>query len=768
MDPLQYFKTHPLFEGLDEDALRALAAKTELARFGAGELILSAGVSGVEFGIVVSGRAEAVVGFGTSQRRVLGGIGEGECFGEISLMTGQSTVADVVALTEVEALVLHEEAFTETIATNPVSVKRLAQLIATRMRAAAPPEEPARAARPTYAHGANKPMRVLVVNCGSSSLKYTYYDTSSESPVARGQVESLGTEDARLVFQGPKGRFEESLPGADHAAAFDAVAALLTSTDRGVLSSLAELSVIGHRVVHGGRAYDSPTLVTPLVIETIRGLSTLAPLHNPVNVLGIEACGRLAPDVPQVAVFDTAFHAKMPPEAHLYALPKELAEHDGIRRYGFHGTSHEYVARLAARHLGRSLGEINLVTCHLGNGVSLAAVEHGRSVDTSMGMTPLEGLVMGTRSGDVDPGVLIHLLREKKMTPEDLDELLNRRSGLKGLSGLTHDMRELESAAEGGDEGALIAIQSFCYRAKKYLGAYIAALGGTDAIVFTGGIGQRSPGVRARICQGLSGMGILVDEDANREAVAEAGQIVDVTDRESRIRVLVIGTDEEAMICRQSVQAVRHVGVTQVLQKQHQRPIPVAVSAHHVHLTQEHVDNLFGSGHQLEPLAPLSQPGQYAGKEQVVLVGPKSRIERVRVLGPTRRESQVEISRTEEFKLGVDAPLRASGDLEGSPGLTLEGPAGSIALDRGAINALRHIHMSPEDALGFALRDRDIVQVSIDGPRTLTFGGVLVRVHPEFELEMHIDTDEANAAEISAGATGRLEAIQDRPTSRAR
>ncbi len=768
MEPLDYFKTHPLFEGLTPDALAGLAAKTERAHFRPGELILSAGVSGVEFGIVAHGRAEAVTGYGTPARRLLGGIGEGDCFGEISLMTGQSTLADVVAVTEVEAFLLPEQVFTETIATNPKSVQYLARLIASRLRAVAPLPEPVRSGRPAFAHGATGPMRILVVNCGSSSLKYTCYDTSAEAPVARGQAERLRTPEARHTYEGPKGRFEEALPNADHAAAFQAAAALLTQNGRGVLKSLSDLSVIGHRVVHGGSVLDAPTIVTPEVKEAIRRLSALAPLHNPVNLLGIEACERLAPAVPQVAVFDTAFHAKMPPAAHLYALPTALAEQDGIRRYGFHGTSHEFVARLAARHLDRRLGELKLVTCHLGNGVSLAAVEHGRSIDTSMGLTPLEGLVMGTRSGDVDPGVLIHLMREKQMTPDALDDLLNRQSGLMGLSGLTHDMRELEAAADTGNRRALIAIQAFCYRAKKYVGAYLAALGGADAIVFTGGIGQRSPGARARICQGLGGMGILIDEAANRAACPGPGEVVDISDSESRIRVLAAGTDEERMIARQSVQAVRHLGVSQVLKRQHGKPIPIGVSANHVHLSPAHVEALFGKGHVLTRHADLSQPGQFACREQVTLVGPKGRIERVRVLGPERKESQVEIARTAEFKLGIDGPIRASGDLDGSPGIQLEGTSGSVRLERGVINALRHIHMAPEDALSFALRDRDVVRIRVDGPRSLVFGDVLVRVHPEFRLEMHLDTDEANAAEISTGAICHLEAIQERPSERGR
>ena len=762
MENLRYLRAHPLFEGLSEEALKALAEKTELVRYDPGELILRAGEPGVSFGIVKSGRAEAVLGSGTPARRLLGIIEEGECFGEISLMTGESTSADVVALTPVEALLLPEETFSSSIATNRRSVQYLSKLIARRMRGHEPKAAAAKPGRPVYALGASSPMRVLVVNCGSSSLKYTYFDTSSETPLVRGQVERIGTPEARHVSEGPAGRLEEILAGADHARAFQAAAAALTDRKRGVLTDLKALSVIGHRVVHGGLELDAPTLVTSEVKAKIRAMAALAPLHNPVNLLGIEECEKLAPGVPQAAVFDTAFHQKMPPAAHLYALPIEMAEKEGIRRYGFHGTSHEFVARRAAAHLGRRLGELKLVTCHLGNGVSMAAIEHGRSIDTSMGLTPLEGLVMGTRSGDVDPGILLHLMRERKMGPAELDTLLNKQSGLKGLSGRSHDMRELEDAADKGDRRALIAIQCFCYRAKKYLGSYLAALGGADAIVFTGGIGQRSPGTRARICQGLASMGILLDEEANRRACVGAGEVAEISDRESRVRVLAVGTDEERMIALQSVQAVRQLGVTQVLQQTKARPIPVGISAHHVHLSQAHVEALFGAGHRLTRHTDLSQPGQYACKEQVTLVGPKARIERVRVLGPARGESQVEISRTEEFKLGIDAPIRASGDLAGTPGLRLEGTGGAVNLERGTINALRHIHMSPEDALGFALRDRDVVRVKVEGPRSLIFGDVLVRIHPDFRLELHIDTDEANAAEISAGAISHLESIQGR------
>lgn len=753
-------KSHPVFKGLSEEALKSLAARARTVKYKTGEIMIAAGTPGEVLGIILKGHAEAVTGTGAPKP-----IETGEVFGEMSLMTGDPTSASVIATTDVDAILIPRDILSQTVATNPPSIRYLSRLLARRLRPQTEEGKAKAKGEPSYSLGAVQPMRVLVVNCGSSSLKYNYFDTSSEEPLASGQIERIGTPEARHACRGPHGTFEEKLPGANHERAFHAAAAFLTDAKRGMMKSLKELSVIGHRVVHGGRELDAPTVITPHVKDTIRAMARLAPLHNPVNLLGIEACEKLAPGVPQVAVFDTAFHQKMPSAAHLYAIPRELSEQDGLRRYGFHGTSHEFVGRCAAKHLGRAFGELNLISCHLGNGVSMTAIAHGRSVDTSMGLTPLEGLVMGTRSGDVDPGLMLYLMREKKLTAEQLDDLLNRQSGLKGLSGISHDMRELEAAAEKGNRQALIAIQVFCYRAKKYLGSYLAALGGADAVIFTGGIGQGSAGARARICQGLERMGIVLNEEANRNAKVRAGEVAVISADNSSIRVLVVGTDEERMIAQQSVQAVRQIGVTEVLQKQSRMPIPIGVSAHHVHLTQAHVEQLFGPGHQLTPHSDLSQPGQFACKEIVTLVGPKGAIERVRVLGPVRKESQVEISRTEEFKLGIDAPVRASGDIEGSMGLTLRGPAGSVHLEKGVINALRHIHMSPEDALAFALRDKDIVRVRIEGgPRELIFGDVLVRVHPDFRLDLHIDTDEANAAEICKESVCYLDSIQERAT----
>src|SRR6186997_3590565 len=320
-------------------------------------------------------------------------------------------------------------------------------------------------------------------------------------------------------------------------------------------------------------------------------------------------------------------------------------------------------------------------------------------------------------------------------------------------------MREILKAADEGQPRALIALKTYCYRVRKYLGAYVASMGGLDAVLFTGGIGQGSAEVRALALQGLECMGITLDAQRNRDARG-FDEVCLISADDSKVAVLVVPTDEERMMAREALRAISRSYITQVLEAQKQNPFLVEVSAHHAHLTQEHVEALFGKGHQLTKHADLSQPGQYACKEQLTIVGPKGRIERVRVLGPARKYTQIEIAMTEQFKLGVQPPVRESGDIADTPGCTLESPTGSVQVDRGVICALRHIHMSPEDALRYGVRDKSFVRVRIEGDRELIFGDVLVRVDPSYALAMHIDTDEANAASVQTGAQGFIEGIQ--------
>jgi acetate kinase len=385
----------------------------------------------------------------------------------------------------------------------------------------------------------------------------------------------------------------------------------------------------------------------------------------------------------------------------------------------------------------------------------MTAIESGRSVETSMGLTPLEGLVMGTRSGDLDPGVLLKLLRAEGLDADGLDHLLNKCSGLAGLSGAGRDLRDIEARAAEGDERCRMALQVFAHRVRKYIGAYAAVMGGVDGIVFTAGIGENSALMRKRVAERLDFLGARLDPDRNREAhVSSQHSVFEVSTTHSRCRLLVVATDEQQAIAEETVRLVLELDK---LKATDGRTIPVAVSARHVHLTQETLDRLFGAGYSLTADRPLSQPGQFAANESVTLVGPKRSLEGVRVLGPLRPQDQVEISRTDEFHLGIDAPVRESGKVDNTPGITLVGPEGLVHLPRGVICAWRHIHMTPGDAEHFGVVDRDIVEVAIASEgRDLTFGDVLVRVSEHARLEMHLDTDEGNAAELGAGASGVL------------
>ena len=606
-----------------------------------------------------------------------------------------------------------------------------------------------------------RPTRLLTLNVRRSSLKYDFFDTAHEQLHLAGVVEGIGQPDGFLRQTCLKGERTVSIAGLDHGQIIEKALELLCDPECGAISSLKEITAVGHRVVHGGDKYSNSVIIDAQVLEDIRRVAPLAPLHNPMHVLGIEAAMRLLPDIPHVAVFDTAFHQTMPAYAFRYAIPDEYYERDGIRRYGFHGMSHQYAGLQAAAFLKRPFSRLQMIVCHLGTGSSACAIDHGRSIDTTMGLTPLEGLLMTTRSGDIDPAVVTYLMREKKMSADAIEQMLNTESGLKALSGTSGDMREVAAAANAGDARAMLAAQAFAYRVRKAIGAYFAALGGLDALVFSGGIGENSAGIRALACQGLWHMGILIDEVRNRQSSVDGAHVVDISHPDSKVRVLVAHSNPARMIARETIRVLGYRDITQMM-KQQRRPIPIAVSAHHVHLSQRDVETLFGPGHRLTPRSDLSQPGQYACDEAVALVGPRREISSVRVLGPTRKESQVEISRTEEFQLGISAPVRMSGDLAGSPGLVLKGTAGEVKLDKGVIIAHRHIHMTPEDALLCGLQDQDVVMVRVEGGRELIFGDVMVRVNPEFALEMHVDTDEGNAAELSRGAVGYLEGIQRR------
>ncbi|OUM96744.1 MAG: acetate kinase [Thermobacillus sp. ZCTH02-B1] len=397
-------------------------------------------------------------------------------------------------------------------------------------------------------------MKVLVINAGSSSLKYQLYDMKDESVLAKGRVERIGTESA-IVTHEPKDKpgVREVSEILDHVTAVRRVLDLLQHREHGVVGSIAEIEAVGHRVVHGGETFKESVLVDDEVKRSIRDLFDLAPLHNPAALTGINAVEQNMPDVPQAVVFDTAFHQTMPRHAYLYPIPMALYRRHRIRRYGFHGTSHFYVSRRAAELIGRPIEELKMVTCHIGNGSSCAAILGGQSVDTSMGLTPLEGLMMGTRSGDIDPAVVPFVMSKEELTLGEVNSMLNKHSGLLAISGSSGDMREIIEAMEEGDRNAKLAFDMFCYRLRKYVGAYAAAMNGLDAIVFTAGIGENSPHVRKAVCEGLSFLGVKLDEAANFDAAKEA-RFISAPD--SRVKVLVVPTNEELIIARDTYRLV--------------------------------------------------------------------------------------------------------------------------------------------------------------------------------------------------------------------
>jgi len=400
-------------------------------------------------------------------------------------------------------------------------------------------------------------LKILVLNSGSSSLKFQLFDLPGLTVMASGLIEQIGDEQshARLTYFNSKGSeqtLQQTEPVTEHRQALMVMADLLRES--GAMTDVDELAGIGHRVVHGGESFHQPVLIDDTVIAAIDELIPLAPLHNPANLVGIRVAREHAPATPQVAVFDTAFHQSIPEHSYLYGLPFNLYETQKVRRYGFHGTSHAFVAKQAADHLGKTIDELNIVTLHLGNGASAAAIQGGKSVDTSMGMTPLEGLIMGTRSGDLDPAILFYLARETGMNINELDNLLNKESGLKGICG-ENDMRTITELAEQGDDRARLALTMFCYRLKKYIGAYIAALGGVDCIVFTGGIGENSAVVRQMSCQGLERLGIILDTEKNS---IRGDNILEIQAVESSVQILVVPTDEELEIASQTLQVINN------------------------------------------------------------------------------------------------------------------------------------------------------------------------------------------------------------------
>lgn len=398
-------------------------------------------------------------------------------------------------------------------------------------------------------------MNILVINCGSSSLKFQLIDAVTEKLIAKGLCERIGIEGSQLVYQpAGKEKMKTVTPMADHTQAIKLVLDALTDKENGVVKELSEIGAVGHRIVHGGEKFAASTLITEEVIAAITECNELAPLHNPANLIGIAACKELMPNTPMVAVFDTAFHQTMPQEAYLYGIPYEYYKKYKVRRYGFHGTSHSYVSRKAAEVLNQKYEDLKLIVCHLGNGASVSAVENGKCVDTSMGLTPLEGLIMGTRSGDIDPAIIEFLAHKENKSIDEIMSILNKKSGVLGLSdNFSSDFRDLEDAYLEGQEASVRTMEAFAYRVAKYIGAYVAAMNGVDGICFTAGLGENSPLIRNLVCKRLGYLGIAIDEEQNNKR----GEDLVVSTPDSKTKVLVIPTNEELSIARETYAIVK-------------------------------------------------------------------------------------------------------------------------------------------------------------------------------------------------------------------
>lgn len=399
-------------------------------------------------------------------------------------------------------------------------------------------------------------MNVLVINCGSSSLKFQFINSDTEAVLAKGLCERIAINGSRLVYQkAGQDKIRKEAPMPTHVEAIAMVIEALTDPEIGVIKDMSEIDAVGHRIVHGGEKFDSSTILTDEVYKAIEECCELAPLHNPAHLMGIDACKKLMPGTPMVCVFDTAFHQTMPEKAYLYAIPYKYYEKYKIRKYGFHGTSHKFVSKECAAMMGKAPEDLRIVTCHLGNGGSLCAVKNGVSVDTSMGFTPLDGIAMGTRSGSIDPAAVLFLMRKENLSIDEMDKVLNKESGVLGVSGVSSDFRDIEEAAAQGNERAALALDTFAYRVAKTIGEYTAAMNGVDAIVFTAGLGENSGSMRAKICEYLGYLGIELDEEKN----SKRGEAMQISKEGSKVKVFVIPTNEELMIARDTKEIVENL-----------------------------------------------------------------------------------------------------------------------------------------------------------------------------------------------------------------
>ena len=601
IDLKQFFLEQvPLFSSFSAEKIEEILTRSRLATFEGNEAMLETGDETQHFGVMISGHAEVSTSDNTGSRHVVAQLGPGDVFGVMALLTAEKIAADVIAGNRCFVLLVPQTVFASHILANPKAVAYLSRQLAERTRAMTASEKAEQlGGSGLLALHSAQAGKVVALNVGLQQIHFGIYDTRESGADILGVVEAADTPAAHLTVRvGPQ---QKTLQCSEFrlSGLFAAITEATALLGQAFTFHPADVVAIGHRVVHGGNRFASAVVITPEVIADIETLATFAPLHNPANIAGIRAAQKAFPNVPQVAVFDTAFHQTLAPYAYLYGLPYELYKQHGIRRYGFHGSSHRYVSLKAAEVLGRPLGELEIVSCHLGIGASLCAIDHGRSVDTSMGMTPTDGLIMPSRSGSIDPAIMLHLIEARGMTPAALSNLINCESGMKGISGISGDIHAIEAAAAAGDHRALLAHKAFCYQVRKNIGAYAAAMGGIDVLAFTGDIGESSATVRSLACQGLAWMGIRLDEEKNRALGKNLGKFEShalISADDSPVKIMVIANDDERLVAWEALRAIERNSLLQEAQAEDTPAIPVEISAHHVHLSQADVEALFGPG----------------------------------------------------------------------------------------------------------------------------------------------------------------------------
>ncbi|MCI4625386.1 MAG: acetate/propionate family kinase [Candidatus Magnetoovum sp. WYHC-5] len=767
MDIVGFLSRFDMFAKLNPKTLKLAFSNAKMERFSDSNIIIKKGDRINYIGVIMQGRVNFSHKLHDGSVNIVSTIKKGGIFGELSMVRGELAAYDFVAEGDCVIIKISREDLAHALVEDRELVHKMAATINIRLRMDTFLNAQESMADPYDLNftSVTEPVKVLVVNAGSSSLKYSLFDIPKKGALVEGLIEKIGSDEAIHKIKTLSGSYEEAVKVKNIKEAFYSLESILTNPKTGCIHLFDEIKITAHRVVHGGNNFSSSVVINPAVIEAIKECIPLAPLHNPHNLAGIEMMVKRLPNAVHVAAFDTAYHQSMPEKAFLYGLPVNLYKTKQIRRYGFHGTNHNFVCLQAASFLKKSFGELKLISCHLGNGTSICATEKGRCVDTSMGMTPLAGLIMGTRCGDIDPGIIPYLMETNGYTAAEVDRILNKESGLKGLSGFSNDMREIIESAENGNMDAEMAITIFCYRVKKYIGAYIAALGYIDALIFTGGIGEHSQEIRGRICQGLDTFGITIDDGLNKTTRARRGEPQNIAAVNEKTAILVIAADEERMIAREALHAIKRKGTPSLQAVYKKTAIPVTIMPLLVTFTEEDFKILFGAHRHLTLRQPILHTEYFLCEETVNIVGPAGTVKHVHIAGPFTAVSQFVLTKDHEFTLGIEAPTREFLDVSDAPGITpgitVEGLTGSRHFERGLMLMKRHIVMSPEYALMLSLKDRDVVRVRFSATNQ-DLNGVLIKVVVGAQIRMLINDYDGSLYGINGSSVAYIQNIEYR------